>query len=151
MVLTPRVELGTSSLPMMRSTTWAMRAALLSSPKTPATLERVAGIEPAWSAWKAGVLPLNYTRTTRFYSPKPQQKQQGMEQKAIITKNRGPMTSQPVGLPLVSWLAGPVCYPGNQMRLHLHPIQNQTGSNSKVGRYPSSTVFCNNCFFLNSF
>jgi hypothetical protein len=25
-------------------------------------LERVAGIEPALSAWKAGVLPLNYTR-----------------------------------------------------------------------------------------
>ena len=26
------------------------------------TLERVAGIEPAYSAWKADVLPLNYTR-----------------------------------------------------------------------------------------
>jgi hypothetical protein len=26
------------------------------------SLERVAGIEPARSAWKAGVLPLNYTR-----------------------------------------------------------------------------------------
>jgi hypothetical protein len=25
-------------------------------------LERVAGIEPAQSAWKADVLPLNYTR-----------------------------------------------------------------------------------------
>ena len=25
-------------------------------------LERVAGIEPAYPAWKAGVLPLNYTR-----------------------------------------------------------------------------------------
>ena len=29
------------------------------------TLERVAGIEPASSAWKAEVLPLNYTRYTR--------------------------------------------------------------------------------------
>ena len=28
------------------------------------TLERVTGIEPASSAWKAGVLPLNYTRIT---------------------------------------------------------------------------------------
>src|SRR5690606_21238011 len=28
----------------------------------PALLERVAGIEPASSAWKAEVLPLNYTR-----------------------------------------------------------------------------------------
>jgi hypothetical protein len=27
-----------------------------------ANLERVAGIEPASSAWKAEVLPLNYTR-----------------------------------------------------------------------------------------
>jgi hypothetical protein len=26
------------------------------------TMERVAGIEPAYSAWKADVLPLNYTR-----------------------------------------------------------------------------------------
>ena len=25
-------------------------------------MERVAGIEPAYPAWKAGVLPLNYTR-----------------------------------------------------------------------------------------
>ena len=25
-------------------------------------LERVTGIEPAYPAWKAGVLPLNYTR-----------------------------------------------------------------------------------------
>ena len=25
-------------------------------------MERVTGIEPAWSAWKAEVLPLNYTR-----------------------------------------------------------------------------------------
>ena len=26
-------------------------------------LERVTGIEPAWPAWKAGALPLSYTRT----------------------------------------------------------------------------------------
>ena len=25
-------------------------------------LERVTGIEPAWPAWKAGALPLSYTR-----------------------------------------------------------------------------------------
>lgn len=30
--------------------------------QNPANLERVAGIEPASSAWKAEVLPLNYTR-----------------------------------------------------------------------------------------
>ena len=29
------------------------------------TLERVMGIEPTWSAWKAEVLPLNYTRIFR--------------------------------------------------------------------------------------
>ena len=27
-----------------------------------AGLERVTGIEPAWPAWKAGALPLSYTR-----------------------------------------------------------------------------------------
>ena len=29
-------------------------------------MERVMGIEPTWPAWKAGVLPLNYTRISRF-------------------------------------------------------------------------------------
>ena len=29
-------------------------------------MERVAGIEPARPAWKAGVLPLNYTRLGNF-------------------------------------------------------------------------------------
>lgn len=31
-------------------------------------MERVAGIEPARPAWKAGVLPLNYTRLGNFIS-----------------------------------------------------------------------------------
>ena len=26
------------------------------------SMERVTGIEPAWTAWKAGALPLSYTR-----------------------------------------------------------------------------------------
>ena len=26
-------------------------------------MERVMGIEPTWPAWKAGALPLSYTRT----------------------------------------------------------------------------------------
>ena len=30
-----------------------------------ATVERVTGIEPAFSAWEADVLPLNYTREER--------------------------------------------------------------------------------------
>ena len=29
-------------------------------------LERVKGIEPSYPAWKAGVLPLNYTRKLRY-------------------------------------------------------------------------------------
>ena len=33
----------------------------------PETLERVAGIEPASSAWKAEVLPLNYTRRLKTW------------------------------------------------------------------------------------
>jgi hypothetical protein len=28
-------------------------------------MERVTGIEPAWPAWKAGALPLSYTRERR--------------------------------------------------------------------------------------
>jgi hypothetical protein len=28
------------------------------------SLERVTGIEPAWPAWKAGALPLSYTRVS---------------------------------------------------------------------------------------
>ena len=31
----------------------------------PQDMERVMGIEPTRPAWKAGVLPLNYTRVTR--------------------------------------------------------------------------------------
>ena len=35
--------------------------------------KRVMGIEPTWPAWKAGVLPLNYTRMNlaTTYSPRP--------------------------------------------------------------------------------
>ncbi len=36
-----------------------MRGSLLSRVST---VERVTGIEPAWPAWKAGALPLSYTR-----------------------------------------------------------------------------------------
>ena len=35
------------------------------------SVERVAGIEPASSAWKAEVLPLNYTRGNRLPTPGP--------------------------------------------------------------------------------
>ena len=38
----------------------------------PALLERVMGIEPTQSAWKAEVLPLNYTRITRTPDPAAQ-------------------------------------------------------------------------------
>ena len=30
--------------------------------------ERVMGIEPTWPAWKAGVLPLNYTRISLIFN-----------------------------------------------------------------------------------
>ena len=36
------------------------------------SLERVKGIEPSYPAWKAGVLPLNYTRKLKKDSMKPQ-------------------------------------------------------------------------------
>ena len=35
------------------------------------SLERVKGIEPSYPAWKAGVLPLNYTRKLKKDSMKP--------------------------------------------------------------------------------
>jgi hypothetical protein len=39
----------------------ACRARFLADPEG-AAVERVTGIEPAFSAWEADVLPLNYTR-----------------------------------------------------------------------------------------
>jgi hypothetical protein len=30
-------------------------------------MERVMGIEPTWPAWKAGALPLSYTRVAKKY------------------------------------------------------------------------------------
>ena len=32
------------------------------------TMERVKGIEPSYSAWKAAALPLSYTRGRLFYA-----------------------------------------------------------------------------------
>jgi len=42
---------------------------LLTTPAATGTLERVMGIEPTSSAWKAEVLPLNYTRGTHLLFP----------------------------------------------------------------------------------
>jgi hypothetical protein len=37
------------------------------------SVERVTGIEPAWPAWKAGALPLSYTRMlAALDEPRPQ-------------------------------------------------------------------------------
>ena len=43
-----------------RSRPWQGRAL----PTTPLSHKRVMGIEPTYPAWKAGVLPLNYTRAS---------------------------------------------------------------------------------------
>ena len=32
-------------------------------------MERAAGIEPAYAAWKAAILPLNYARAKTFKKP----------------------------------------------------------------------------------
>ena len=45
-----------------RSRPWQGRAL----PTTPLSHKRVMGIEPTYPAWKAGVLPLNYTRIGIF-------------------------------------------------------------------------------------
>ena len=39
-----------------------LRRQLLYPPELQAHMERVMGIEPTRPAWKAGILPLNYTR-----------------------------------------------------------------------------------------
>ena len=54
MELLARIELATSPLPRECSTPELQEQTN--------NVERVAGIEPAPSAWKAEVLPLNYTR-----------------------------------------------------------------------------------------
>ena len=50
-----------------------LRRQLLYPPELQARMERVMGIEPTRPAWKAGILPLNYTRIDgriRKYQPK---------------------------------------------------------------------------------
>ena len=59
-----RIERATSPLPRECSAT-ELHGQLNLYSSTP-KLERVAGIEPASSAWKAEVLPLNYSRPARF-------------------------------------------------------------------------------------
>ncbi len=59
MELLSGVEPLTSPLPRVCSNQLSYKSNTLTQP---INLERVAGIEPASSAWKAEVLPLNYTR-----------------------------------------------------------------------------------------
>ncbi len=47
-------------------------------------MERVTGIEPAWPAWKAGTLPLSYTRRP---GPKPQKRTT-----TLVVRRRGDWT-----------------------------------------------------------
>ena len=44
-----------------------LRRQLLYPPELQALMERVMGIEPTRPAWKAGILPLNYTRIYLCY------------------------------------------------------------------------------------
>ena len=46
-----------------------LRRQLLYPPELQALMERVMGIEPTRPAWKAGILPLNYTRMGQFPEP----------------------------------------------------------------------------------
>ena len=47
-----------------------LRRQLLYPPELQAHMERVMGIEPTRPAWKAGILPLNYTRMGAERQPK---------------------------------------------------------------------------------
>ena len=55
-----RIELPTSPLPRECSTTEPQGQNLITTTKN--TMERETGIEPVSLAWKAKVLPLNYSR-----------------------------------------------------------------------------------------
>ena len=62
------IEPMASSLPRTRSTT-ELQQQFISFNKS---LKRVKGIEPSRPAWKAGALPLSYTRNTfSLYQPRP--------------------------------------------------------------------------------
>src|SRR5690606_41273521 len=62
-----RIERATSPLPRECSTTEPHgHSELLCTQKVKRLLERVKGIEPSSSAWKAVALPLSYTREERF-------------------------------------------------------------------------------------
>src|SRR5438876_9663459 len=58
------IEPRTSSLPRTRSTAELQQR---SSTTHPAARERVKGIEPSSPAWKAGALPLSYTRAGPWF------------------------------------------------------------------------------------
>ena len=62
MVPMGRIELPTSPLPRECSTTEPHGQLFHTRDQAHATLERETGIEPASLAWKAKVLPLNYSR-----------------------------------------------------------------------------------------
>ena len=80
-----RIELPTSPLPRECSTTEPHGQYCTTTFK----LERVAGIEPASSAWKAEVLPLNYTRIQPQRGRKacPTARKLNLQQTARSTQN----------------------------------------------------------------
>ena len=65
------------------------------------------GIEPTWPAWKAGVLPLNYTRVNEKYDTITEQKNQVFfSKKNNIIKKQWEMLLKPWnyrGLSLSLW------------------------------------------------
>ena len=99
-------------------------------PKAPWSLERVTGIEPALSAWKAGVLPLNYTRLCRGYCTSFQM---------VGTTGFGPSRFHRAGcaratLPLRSRPNAPLARsPAPQVRI-MRSVQ--TCNSPKVGKLP---------------
>jgi hypothetical protein len=57
----------TSDLFLTKEVLYRLSYVGLNAPRGSLLLERVMGIEPTPSAWKAGVLPLNYTRNHLFF------------------------------------------------------------------------------------
>ena len=50
-------------------------------------MERVEGIEPSWPAWKAGTLPLSYTRITEIKVSTKYPFGQSKKQPCFLTKS----------------------------------------------------------------
>jgi hypothetical protein len=100
-------------------------------------MERVTGIEPVYSAWKAAVLPLYYTRTT-------------LKNRGFSVEARVHSDIRSVGIPTSQWggclaliqTRAPV---QGSWRPDIKPIRLPRSRLSKPMRYENSSIASNSC------